>query len=447
MRDMPAAGPREDPVEALRRRFAPRSGERGAAAAEPGGGPDGRGGRRPWWEGEAWAEVAAQLAALGADDPYRLARSGRPAGRIRFADGRRCIAFCGYDYLGLNGHEEVLAAAEESARRYGTSCSASRLAGGECEVHRHLEEALAEFLGTEAAVVTVGGYVTNVAVLRFLLDRRDLVLHDSLAHHSLVEGCAVSGARRLVFRHNDIGHLEALLRAHGTGARQVLVVVESLYSMDGDIADLPRILDLKERHGFVLMVDEAHSVGTLGRSGRGLCEHWGVEPAAVDILMGTLSKSLVSCGGFIAGRRALVEVLRHRCPGLLLYSAGLPPPAAGAALGALRVLEREPGRVARLRARASLLRGRLQEAGCDVGACADGSPIVPVMLPERRDMRDVAVLSRELLHRGVHVVGLGYPVVPRDGARLRMFVSAAHAEADLERAAAVVAGAVAGARG
>jgi len=442
MKEVPARPSWEDPIEALRRRFSPPADDSGGYAVRSGGEADGTPGRRPWWEGEAWVGVAAQLAELGADDPYRLARSGRPSGRIRFADGRTCIAFCSYDYLGLNGHEVVLEAAEEAARRYGTSCSASRLAGGECEIHRELEAALAGFLGTEAAVATVGGYVTNVAALRFLLDRSDLVLHDGLAHHSLIEGCAVSGARRLAFRHNDIDHLEALLRAHGSGARQVLVVVESLYSMDGDVVDLPRVLALKERYGFVLMVDEAHSLGTLGRSGRGLCEHWGIDPASVDILMGTLSKSLVSCGGFIAGRRALVEVLRHRCPGFLLYSAGLPPPAAGAALGALQVLEREPERVGRLRARASLLRGRLLEAGCDVGACSDGSPIVPVMLPAHRDMKDVAELSRRLLHRGVHVVGLGHPVVPRDGARLRMFVSAAHAEADLERAAAVVAEAV-----
>ncbi|MEM9198016.1 MAG: aminotransferase class I/II-fold pyridoxal phosphate-dependent enzyme, partial [Pseudomonadota bacterium] len=238
-----------------------------------------------------------------------------------------CINFASYNYLGLNDHPKVRAAAQDAVERWGVSAGASRLVGGEHPYHAPLEERLAETLGAEAAIVMVSGHATNVTTIGTLMGPRDLVLVDSLIHNSISEGIRLSGAQRISFPHNDWGWVDDTLRRSRRQYENVLIVVEGLYSMDGDSPDLARFVEVKARHGAWLMVDEAHSLGVLGETGRGIAEAQGVDPEAVEIWMGTLSKTLSSCGGYIAGPKALIEVLRYTAPGFV-FSVGLAAPLA-----------------------------------------------------------------------------------------------------------------------
>ena len=234
-------------------------------------------------------------------------------------------------------------------------------------MHRDLEQALAAFLGTPAAIVFVSGHATNVTTIGHLLGPDDLILHDILAHNSIVQGAMLSGATRRAFAHNDWQALDALLSEVRHRYRRVLIAIEGVYSMDGDFPELPRFVELRKKHKTLLLVDEAHSLGTMGATGRGIGEHWGVARADVDLWMGTLSKSLASCGGYIAGSAELVEYLKYTAPGFV-YSVGLSPPNAAAALAALTVLQREPQRVARLRELAALFLKLARERGLDTGS-------------------------------------------------------------------------------
>jgi 7-keto-8-aminopelargonate synthetase-like enzyme len=242
-----------------------------------------------------------------------------------------------------------------------------------------------------------------------------------------VQGAEFSGARRLSFPHNDWRALDAMLHRVRGRHRRALVIIEGVYSADGDIPDLPRFVEVKDRHGAMLMVDEAHSLGVLGDTGRGIAEHAGVDSCAVDIWMGTLSKSLASCGGYIAGSSALIEYLKYTAPGFV-YSVGIPPSNAAAALAALRKLIAEPQRVATLRARAAYFLARCRDEGLDTGA-SYGTPVIPVIVG---DSLRAAKLSAMLLAAGVNVQPMVAPAVPNDGARLRFFVASTHTEDELE---------------
>jgi 8-amino-7-oxononanoate synthase len=378
-------------------------------------------------------ELRRRLAELPVRNPYFVAHEGTNGARTRVA-GQERINFSGYDYLGLCDHPQVLEGAQDALRRYGTSVSASRVAGGETPLHRELEEEIAAHLGVDAALTWVGGFTTNVSVIGHLTGPSDLVVHDELIHNSVLQGVQLSGAERASFSHSDPGALDALLERRRGVHRRVLVVIEGVYSMDGDVPDLARFVEIKRRHQALLMIDEAHSMGVLGASGRGLAEHCGVDPREVDIWMGTLSKALASCGGFIAGGHALIELLRYTAPGFV-YSAGIPPGSVGAALAALRVLRREPERVARLQANARLFLELAREAGLDTGPSA-GSPVVPVVVGDSaRCMR----LSDRLASEGIGVMPIVFPAVPEGQARLRFFLSAAHEESDLRHAVSAVA--------
>ncbi len=370
---------------------------------------------------------------FGYRNPYSAPRSGKISSCVTFGD-EKFTSFCSYNYVGLNGSEEVEAAVVESLKKHGSSASASRVAGGECEIHREFEKAIAGFIGCEEAIATVGGYIANVATIRYLMGENDLILFDELCHNSLVEGCASSKARRMKFKHNDNKHLNDLLTQQRGQYRRVLIVVESVYSMDGDIIDLSELVEIKKRHSAFLMVDEAHSIGTLGDSGRGLCEYAKVNPADVDVIMGTMSKSLSSCGGFMAGSKALIGLLRYIAPGYLLYSAGIPPSSCAASLAVIRRLSKENDRVKRLQYNADKFREIATELGLDIGLSKD-SPIVPIMLGGAGDsIEKMAEITRELFLNYVHVVGITYPVVPRDQARLRFFITSEHTEAQMREA-------------
>jgi len=368
-------------------------------------------------------------------DLYFLPRHGRMGPVIDTPVGRK-ILFSGYDYLGLGSDARIVAAAAEALSTYGGHAGAARMVGGEIDLHRRLETALAAFTGHVDAVVGVGGYGANVAVLAYLLGRNDLLVHDAMMHNSGVAGGVQSGAKRLAFPHADYDALERVLATHRDRAQRAIILVEGAYSMDGDIADLPRLLDIKRRWGCWLMVDEAHSIGTLGRTGRGLAEHWGVEPAAVDIVMGTLSKSFGSCGGFIAGSEELVALLRTYAPGLLLYSTGISPANTAAALEALAVLQSEPERVERLQGNARRFCAAARERGLATGEARGLAPIVPIVIG--RDMRGMRVAAR-LFAEGVLAHPIIYPVVPRDAACIRFFITAMHEAEQMTRALDIIA--------
>jgi 8-amino-7-oxononanoate synthase len=335
--------------------------------------------------------------------------------------GRQYINYSSYNYLGLCGHPHVSKASKEAIENYGTSVSASRIASGERPLHRELERELADLIGAEDCIAYVGGHATNVTTVGHLFGRNDLIAHDSLIHNSVLQGCMLSGASQLPFSHNDWQSLDRILHEYRNRFRRVLVVIEGIYSMDGDIPDLPEFIEVKKRHKAFIMVDEAHSIGVLGDSGRGIGEHFDVDPNDVDLWMGTLSKSLASCGGYIAGRKAVIEYLKYTAPGFV-FSVGMSPPNAAAALAAIRILKAEPERIARLRGRSKYFMDLAREKGLDTGA-SKKSPVVPVIVGNSLHSMK---LSQALFRKGINVQPMVYPAVPEKSARLRFFLNCTH---------------------
>jgi len=378
-----------------------------------------------WPEVRDLAARKAALAHAGLAMPYFQSHEGQ-AGAVTRIGGRELVNFSSYDYLGLAGSVQVKAAALEAVTRYGPSVSASRVASGERPLHGELERAVAGFLGCDAALAMVSGHATNVAVIGHLLGPEDLVLHDALAHDCIVAGARLSGARRLAFAHNDPGALEALLVRERPKARRTFIAVEGVYSMDGDLAPLGEIVALKRTHGAILLVDEAHSLGVVGATGRGVGEHFAVARGDVDLWMGTLSKTLASCGGYLAGSEVLIDYLRFTLPGFV-YSVGLSPANAAAALAAVRLLQKEPERVARLRWRSDFFRARCRERGVNIGASADSAVVPAIVGDSGRALR----LAQALGGRGINVQPIFYPAVEEGKARLRFFISAEHTEEQL----------------
>lgn len=359
---------------------------------------------------------------LGLTNPFFTQHEGVTNDRTTIA-GKEYINWCSYNYLGMSGDTFVDTAAQRAIEQFGTSVSASRLVSGEKTIHRKLEQAIADFIGTEDSIVLVGGHATNETVIGHLFGPGDLILHDALSHNSIVQGCRLSGAHRRAFPHNDSAACAALLQRYRGEYRRVLIVVEGVYSMDGDYSPVPDFVELKKRHKAYLMVDEAHSLGTMGKTGRGMSEHFDIHPRDVDIWMGTLSKSCGTCGGYIASSKELVTYLKYTAPGFV-YSVGLSPPNAAAALASIELLEAEPQRVERLRYNSSLFLSLAQQAGLNTGM-SDSTPIIPVIVGN--SMHALAI-SQELFAGGINVQPIMYPAVEEAAARLRFFITATHTD-------------------
>ena len=371
-------------------------------------------------------------AKLGIENPYFRVQDGI-AGRHTSIGGQDYLNFSGYNYLGLCGDPEVSDAAKRAIDRYGTSVSASRLVSGERSLHADLEHTIARIYGVEDCVVFVSGHATNVTTLGCLFGPRDLIIHDALIHNSVVQGIQLSSSKRMSFPHNDWTALEDLLVNHRRSFEQVLIVLEGIYSMDGDFPELPKFIDIKQRYRSYLMVDEAHSFGVMGTRGFGIREHFALDGTDVDIWMGTLSKALASCGGYIAGERALVEHIKFAAPGFV-YSVGMPPPAAAASLAALERLQEEPQRVRRLQANGRLFLESARSAGIDTGR-SEGLAIVPAITGSSIQ---AARLANALFERGISVAPILYPAVEEKAARLRFFVSSEHREQDIAATVAIL---------
>lgn len=359
---------------------------------------------------------------LGVKNPFFKLHEGTAGAATRIS-GNGYINYASYNYLNMSGDPDVIAAAKDAIDRYGTSVSASRLVSGERPVHRELETEIAALYGVDDAITFVSGHATNVSTIGYLFGPRDLVLHDELIHNSVLQGIQLSGACRLPFPHNDWEALDAILNDQRRQFERVLIVLEGIYSMDGDYPDLPRFIEVKQRHRAFLMVDEAHSLGVMGTRGYGISEHFGVDGKDVDIWMGTLSKTLAGCGGYIAGETALVEHLKFLAPGFL-YSVGMPPSVAAASLAALRKMKQSPDRVAALQARGRFFLQQARAAGIDTGT-STGLAVVPAITGSSLKATRA---SAELFKQGINVQPILYPAVPEKSARLRFFISCMHTE-------------------
>lgn len=373
------------------------------------------------------------IAETGIRNPFFSVHEGRISDTTRI-DGRELISYGSYNYLGLSGHPEVAASAKAAIDEFGTSVSASRIVSGEKTIHKQLEKELAEFIGVEDVMTFPGGHACNESVIGHIVGPGDLIIHDSFAHNSIVQGAELSGARRRPFEHNNWQELNRILKSVRGDYRRVLIAIEGLYSMDGDYPELQRFIDVKNKHRAWLYVDEAHSIGTLGETGRGLGELAGVDRNDVELWMGTLSKSFGSCGGFVGGKKALIEYLRYTTPGYV-FAAGMPPANVGAALGSLRVLKKQPELVTRLMSNAQLFLDLARAAGVDTGM-AQGTAIIPIMTGH--SMKALR-LSEALFHEGINAQPILYPAVPEKETRVRIFMTAAHTEEQIRHSVEVIA--------
>lgn len=339
-------------------------------------------------------------------------------------NGKEMIMLASYSYLGLIGHPRINEAARKAIDKYGTGTHGVRTLAGSLPVHVELEETIAEFKNTEAAIVFSSGYVTNLSVIHALVGRGDYVISDKFNHASIVDGILISGANLVRYPHNDLDALEKALSEIPSNATK-LVITDAVFSMDGDYIDLPRVVELCKKYKAWLMVDEAHSVGVLGKTGRGIEEHFGMEDV-IDIKMGTLSKTIPSVGGYIAGKKDLIDYLRHSVRGYI-FSAALPPAQAAAATEAFRVIMDEPWRVEVLRSNTELFLKSLKSAGFDT--LYSQTAIVPIIC---NDDDTAFEMTRACHERGLFVLPVVSPAVPKNLARLRTTVTAAHTKEDIE---------------
>jgi 8-amino-7-oxononanoate synthase len=365
-------------------------------------------------------QFACRIAQVGTDNPYFVCHD-MPLRDTSLVDGRRVINFGSYNYLGMSGHPEVSAAAKAAIDRYGTSASGSRVLAGEKKIYQELEREIAGWKNTEDSLVLAAGNLTNTTCIGNFCNANDAIFYDVLSHNSIDQGCRLSAAFTKRFPHNDFGALERTLRRTRDQYEKVLIVVEGVYSMDGDIAPIPQFVALKRKYGCFLLVDEAHSAGVLGKTGGGVDEHFGLDSDDIDLKVGTLSKATGSIGGYIAGTANLVSYLRYNLPGFL-FAAGISPPSAAAALAAIRLLRHDPSILARLHDNIAFFVAEARRRNFNI--CGAGqSAIVPIMIG--RD-QDAFAISKRMLSKGVFVPTAAYPAVPKNKARLRFSVISEH---------------------
>ncbi|SPT70886.1 aminotransferase class I/II-fold pyridoxal phosphate-dependent enzyme [Anaerobiospirillum thomasii] len=372
---------------------------------------------------KAHSDIASEV---GVQNPFMLCHS-TIAKAHSVINGRDYLNFATYDYLGLNGDERINEAAYKTMQDFGTSAGASRLVAGERPCHELLEHSLASHYGQESAIVYVSGHATNVSAISTLFGKDDLIVYDRLSHNSIMLGAKFSGATCLAYKHNDMSSLEELLRTHRHNHKNTLIVTEGVFSMDGDVADLQSLVAIKQRFNAFLMVDEAHALGVVGKSGAGSFEHCGIDPVQVDIYMGTLSKTLCSCGGYIAGCKELIEILKYYSAGFV-YSVGLSPVLAMASYTALDLMHKETFRVSALQDICAFAKDYALECGLDVGN-AQGTAVLPIIIGSSLK---ATALSNLLFEHGVLALPIIYPAVEEEKARIRLFLSYSHSRDDIK---------------
>lgn len=375
-----------------------------------------------------WIEDAiAELKTAGLFNTIRTIDSPMD-GRVTI-DGREMLNFCANNYLGLANHPRIKQAAKEAIDAYGVGPGAVRTIAGTMTLHKALEDALARFKKAEACVTLQSGFAANLATIPALVGRDDVIFSDRLNHASIIDGCRLSRAKIVAYKHSDSADLERLLLTH-TNHKRRLIVSDGVFSMDGDIAPLDELADLAEQHNCLLMVDDAHGEGVLGKGGRGIVDHFGLH-GRVDIEIGTLSKAFGVVGGLVAGKRSIIDWLKQRGRPFL-FSSAMTVPNVGACLEAVKMLEESDELVSRLWRNAEFLKDSMQTLGFDTGQSS--TPIIPIMLGEATLAQQ---FSKRLFDEGIFAMAIGYPTVPRGAARIRVMNTAAHSADDLEQALAV----------
>jgi glycine C-acetyltransferase len=345
-------------------------------------------------------------------------------------DGREVINLASNNYLGLTSHPKLIEAAIEAARRYGAGSGAVRTISGTMTLHNQLEERIAAFKKVEACVVFQSGFAANAGTVSAILSPDDHIISDELNHASIIDGCRLSKAKIHVFPHRNAEAAESKIAAiHGPGRK--LLITDGVFSMDGDIGPLPKLVEVAERHGAIMMVDDAHASGVLGRAGRGTVDHFNLH-GRVDIQVGTLSKAIGVLGGYVCGSRDLVDYLHHRARPFL-FSTSHPPSVAASCLAAFDILEQEPERIDNLWQNTNYFKDALRRAGFDTGQSE--SPITPIMVG---DAKTAHMFSQTLFNEGLFATGIGYPTVPEGKARVRTIVTATHTAEHLDRAVEIL---------
>jgi glycine C-acetyltransferase len=349
-----------------------------------------------------------------------------PQGSWLEVDGRRVLNFCSNNYLGLANHPRVVQAAREAMEHYGVGPAAVRSIAGTMDLHLELEKRMADFKGVEAAITFQSGFNANLATIPALVGKQDVIFSDELNHASIIDGCRLSGARIIRFAHADVDDLRRVLKEHRADYPRALVVTDGVFSMDGDIAPLDQIYEAAREFNAVLMVDDAHGEGVLGRGGRGIVDHFGLH-GKVDVEIGTLSKAFGVVGGVVAGNKLVVEWLRQRGRPFL-FSSAMTVPDVAACLASLDLLEESTELVDRLWENTRYFKEEMQRLGFDTGSSV--TPITPVMLGEAPLAQQ---FSRDLFENGVFAMAIGYPTVPQGKARIRVMISASHQKDDLDQ--------------
>ncbi len=351
-------------------------------------------------------------------------------------DGKHVINLASNNYLGLTTHPKLRQAALEATRKYGVGSGAVRTIAGTMKVHMELEEKIARFKNVEASVVFQSGFTANAGTVSAVLGKDDFIISDELNHASIIDGARLSKAKILVFRHKDVAHAEEQLKSVAGQEGRKLLITDGVFSMDGDIAPLPALCDLAEKYGAIMMVDDAHASGVLGRNGRGTIDHFGMH-GRVDIQVGTLSKAIGALGGYVCGTRDLIEFLYHRGRPFL-FSTSHPPSVAATCIAAFEVLEQEPERIEKLWENTRYFKTELGNLGFDIGGRntpKSETPITPIITGEGRLAME---FSRELFKEGVMATGIAYPTVPEGKARIRTIMSATHTREELDKALQVL---------
>ena len=347
-------------------------------------------------------------------------------------DGKKVINLASNNYLGLTTHPKLREAALEATSKYGVGSGAVRTIAGTMKIHMELEEKIARFKNVEACVVFQSGFAANAGTVSAVLGKDDFIVSDQLNHASIIDGARLSRAKILVFNHKDLAHAEEQLASVKDQPSRKLLITDGVFSMDGDIGPLPGLCDLAEKYGAIMMVDDAHASGVLGRNGRGSIDHFGMH-GRVDVQVGTLSKAIGALGGYVCGSKDLIDYLYHRARPFL-FSTSHPPSVAATCIAAFDILEQEPERIERLWANTRYFQGELRRAGFNIGGVntpATETPITPVIIGEGRAAMDY---SRSLFDEGVMGTGIAFPTVPEGKARIRLILTSEHTRAQMDRA-------------
>lgn len=381
--------------------------------------------------------LTAQLDELKQKGTYfRLRVLDDMQGPVCTYDGKKVINLASNNYLGLCEHPKLREAAIKAAQTYGVGSGAVRTIAGTMRIHMELEEKIARFKNVEACVVFQSGFTANAGTVSSILGKEDFILSDELNHASIIDGARLSRAKIKVFRHRDVAHAEELLKEVANEPGRKLIITDGVFSMDGDIGPVDKLCDLADKYGAIMMVDDAHASGVLGRNGRGSVDHFGCH-GRVDVQVGTLSKAIGALGGYVCGSRDLIDYLYHRARPFL-FSTSHPPSVAASCIAAFDILEEEPERIERLWENTRYFKEQLTSAGFDVGGVttpASETPITPILLGDGRKTMD---FSRALFEAGVMATGIAFPTVPEGKARIRTIMTSEHSRAQIDQALEII---------